>query len=271
MARYRKSNLEFFIDLVALLPPWASAALAVLSYFVLHYLSLQQAPSASGMQNAASVLIGTLKQQGANIGQYLVPAIFSLGTVVSVVKRRKRKSLADQTKARRKAKALLDMSWQEFELLLAETFREQGYQVTENSGAGPDGGVDMVLSKGGETFLVQCKQWRAQRVGVEIVRELYGLMAAHGATGGFVVTAGTFTPDATAFAKGRNIVLVNGEQLMEQLSGTTLRATQSASPAQPLCPLCNSSMVQRTARKGPNVGAVFWGYSTYPACKGTRQ
>lgn len=46
-----------------------------------------------------------------------------------------------------------------------------------NAGSGPDCGIDLTLDKGGETFLVQCKRWRATKVGVEVVRELYGAMA----------------------------------------------------------------------------------------------
>ena len=75
------------------------------------------------------------------------------------------------------------ITWQQFELVIGEWFRTQGYNVKEYGGAGPDGGIDLVLSKGNETFLVQCKQWRAIKVGVTVVRELYGVMAARGATG----------------------------------------------------------------------------------------
>jgi restriction system protein len=57
-------------------------------------------------------------------------------------------------------------------------------------------------------FYVQCKQWRAYKVGVEVVRELYGVMAAHGAAGGFVMTSGRFTDAANEFAQGRNMKLV---------------------------------------------------------------
>lgn len=42
------------------------------------------------------------------------------------------------------------------------------------------------------------------------------------------------------------------------------------SPASNACPLCGSSMVQRTARKGKRAGSRFWGCSKYPSCKGTR-
>ena len=41
------------------------------------------------------------------------------------------------------------MTWQEFEMLVGEGFRLQGYSVLESGGGGPDGGVDLVLRRGG--------------------------------------------------------------------------------------------------------------------------
>ena len=84
------------------------------------------------------------------------------------------------------------MGWREFETLVGESFRQQGFVVTETGGSGADGGIDLKLRKDNEVFLVQCKQWRAYKVSVQIVRELFGVMAAQGATGGFVVTSGVF-------------------------------------------------------------------------------
>ena len=65
-------------------------------------------------------------------------------------------------------------------LVLGEAYRLLGYRVTEIGGGGADGGVDLMLTKGGEKFLVQCKQWKAYKIGVDVVRELYGVMAAKG-------------------------------------------------------------------------------------------
>lgn len=73
--------------------------------------------------------------------------------------------------------------------------------------------VDLVLSWRGEKHLVQCKHWQAVRVDVDVVRVLYGVMAAKGAAGGFVVTSGRFTDDAIKFASGRNITLIDGPEL----------------------------------------------------------
>ena len=180
-----------------------------------------------------------------------------------------------------------DMSWREFEMLVGEGFRLQGYQVAENFEPGPDDGIDLTLRKNGEKYLVQCKQWRALKVGVPVVRELYGVMAAKGAAGGFVVTSGRFTPEAEAFASSRNLRLLDGPQLHRLLKqargsssakpGTDNRATEQASnaapqaakTAAPSCPKCTQPMVRHTARKGANAGQEFWGCSDYPRCRGT--
>ena len=36
----------------------------------------------------------------------------------------------------------------------------------------------------------------------------------------------------------------------------------------PVCPLCKSPMVKRSAKRGANAGNEFWGCSRYPGCKG---
>lgn len=170
------------------------------------------------------------------------------------------------------------MSWREFEQLVGEAFRQRGYAVEETA-PGPDGGVDLVLRKEGEKLLVQCKQWRAFKVGVSVVRELYGVVAAQGAAGGFVITSGQFTREARSFALGRNVHLIDGEQLAHWLpatpppsvSPTASSLVRSDSPATaPSCPVCQATMLRRTAKRGANVGRQFWGCSKFPRCRGVR-
>jgi restriction system protein len=123
------------------------------------------------------------------------------------------------------------LSWSEFEQLAAELFRRQGYAVAENLIGGPDGGVDLVLKKGNERALVQCKHWRTMSVGAPVVRELKGVMATRGIADGFVVSSGSFTDQARAFAADAGIGLVDGSQLMSmrrQLSKST--SGQAARP-----------------------------------------
>ena len=177
------------------------------------------------------------------------------------------------------------VTWREFEMMVGEAFRLQGYAVQETGDGAADGGVDLVLAKAGERFLVQCKQWRAFSVGVDVVRELYGVMAARGAAGGFVVTSGRFTKSAVEFASGRNIQLIDAPKLhaLLQRARSSLAAeslphsTDTATSAPPIetssppdCPKCGKPMTRRTARRGNKAGNAFWGCSGYPKCRDTR-
>ena len=102
------------------------------------------------------------------------------GAAISAYRRRQRQKLVANVTGSKAADSLDGMSWQEFELLVGGAFRLEGFQVSEMGGGGADGGVDLVLRRGSEKYLVQCKQWRAFTVGVTVVRELYGVMAAKG-------------------------------------------------------------------------------------------
>lgn len=52
-------------------------------------------------------------------------------------------------------------------------------------------------------------------------------------------------------------------------SDRTDRSEKTDAPSAPACPACGSTMVARTARKGPRAGSQFWGCSGYPRCTAT--
>lgn len=287
MARRRKTSpAEDLMDVVAMLPWWAGVALAGVSYFVLHRVASQEVVVAVKQGEMGAMVTQTLWKTLATFGQYLLPLICAAGAGISAWRRRERRTLIADVGQSKAADALDGMSWREFEMLVGEAFRLQGYRVVETGGGGADGGVDLVLSKGTEKYLVQCKQWKAFKVGVDVVRELYGVMAAKGAAGGFVVTSGRFTEDAVGFASGRNLKLIDGPllhglirqarnskgQASAAQSGPSLvSAAPADTPSVPACPTCSKPMVKRTAKRGANAGEEFWGCSAYPACRGTRQ
>ena len=162
-------------------------------------------------------------------------------------------------------KSLKNLPWREFEMLVGEAYRRKGYTV-EETGGGPDGGVDLVLRRDGETVLVQCKRWKAHTVGVPVVRELYGVLMSEQATRALLVTSGEFTADAHTFAQGKPLELVNGPALLELVRGvqTVSRAgipdlAAAPKPAPPDCPRCARPMVLRTAGRGASAGSPFWG------------
>jgi restriction system protein len=273
MGRKRSSTAEDFIELVALLPWWVGVAMAAVSYVLLHRVAAQEVVTGPGSMSVV------LWKGLATPGQYLVPFVCLAGALGSFLRRRHRESLLANATGSRSAAALDRMTWHEFEILVGQVFRSRGYRVSETGGPGADGGVDLELTRAGERYLVQCKQWKAFRVGVDVVRELYGVMAAKGVAGGFVITSGRFTDEAMAFAEGRKVELVDGPTLngwiksLRDPSLQTLRAAAAPAP-QDLkfsdCPLCGKQMVKRTAKQGPNKGNAFLGCSGYPQCRGTR-
>lgn len=287
MARRKKTSpAEDLVDLIALLPWYVGVILALAGYLLLHRIAIAPSPSALGPGELGNAMLGAVGRGLATAGQYIVPILCLAGAAISAWRRHARRSLMDSV-TRSDAPDILDgMSWREFEMLVGEGFRLQGYQVVENFEPGPDDGIDLTLRKNGEKYLVQCKQWRAFKVGVPVVRELYGVMAAKGAAGGFVVTSGRFTPEAEAFASGRNLRLLDGPQLhrlLKQARGSSSAkhdagnmagqasntAPQAAKATAPSCPRCAQPMVRRTAKRGVNAGQDFWGCSDYPRCRGT--
>lgn len=282
VARRKTSPFEDLIGIAGKLPWWVSVALAVVSYLVLHAVASRPvtpasvAPGQLGAAAASGMVTGFAK-----FFQYVLPAAFGIGAIVSAIGAARDKKLYNSTAAKPGVSALFSMRWEDFERLVGEYYRRKGFQVDREGGNGPDGGIDLILRRGGETYLVQCKQWRAYKVGVQPVREFYGVMSARGVAGGHFVTAGEFTDEAKAFAKGLNLELIDGRRLRAMIdmaskpatAPTSSPATSTAAPAPttstPACPRCGAEMKKRTARQGANAGKEFWGCTAYPRCNGT--
>jgi restriction system protein len=127
-----------------------------------------------------------------------------------------------------------------------------------------------------------------------VVRELLGVVASERAQSGIVVTSGTFTPDASAFAARNPIRLISGEELVAMIgdvqksgriatgtrpaatvatppsaSAATAASATAASASEVQCPDCGAAMVRRVAKRGQNAGGAFMGCTRYPQCRGT--
>ena len=290
MARRKNTSVfEALFELAAMLPWWVGTILAVIAYGILHRYAIAEVPTNVAPGQIGQMVVGQMTKTLAIYGQYIVPLLLLAGTTASYFGRRKRQGLVNRVTEDHSGNELRNMNWRDFELIVGEAFQMRGFSVTETGGGGADGGVDLKLQRGHEVFLVQCKQWRAYKVSVNVVRELFGVMAAEGATGGFVVTSGVFTNDAKAFAKGRNIELIEGSALAAMIenarsarkagfsAGKSAEIPNAGMPAPgaanantPTCPRCGAEMVKRTAKQGANAGRLFWGCSTFPKCRGIR-
>lgn len=280
MARRKRSGALDDLFVIAAKLPWqVSAGLAVVSFVVLHAIAAQEPAAVTSTKDIGAAAARTMFTTLAAIGQFVLPLVCLGGAIAGFFAQRRRTELVATVAASDSASSLNAMTWSEFESLVQEAFRLRGYSARRIGGEGPDGGVDLILERAGEKVLVQCKQWRAFRVGVGVVRELYGAMAAQGVASGIVVTSGTFTQDAVDFAAGRSVSLIAGDELhalIREAKAAVPRASREskvsagagATPT-PGCPRCGSPMILRRAKKGANAGSAFYGCSRYPACRGT--
>jgi len=260
---------ENILDILISLPWWCSLLTACITYvgmvFVLPHFQ-------SDSLISQGIVIGAQRLAPFVALFFLLPIPFSLFNA-----QRKKNQLDEQ----RDIESIQNLSWRQFEELVGEAYRRQGYRVIENDSKGPDGGIDLVIGRDGKNYLVQCKQWRNQKIGVKVVREMFGLVTAEQAAGGIVISSGAFTKEAVVFASGKPLELVDGAVLVEMVGNVQRKPNLSrmakaevhepstSTPSAPLCAACGKEMILRTAQKGPKAGQKFWGCSGFPKCRET--
>ena len=168
---------------------------------------------------------------------------------------------------------LRSIDWFQFEKIVALAYRKRGFSVARRGGANPDGGIDLVLSKDGERFAVQCKHWKTRDVGVKALREFLGGLTDAGIERGIFITLSGYTDDARSLAAKHRIEIVNEIGLAAMIERTDARFDREAlallCDKRKFCPKCENEMIMRTAQKGPGAGSKFWGCSKYPRCRFT--
>jgi restriction system protein len=139
------------LNVLSLFPWWVRIIVSGISYLILKYfiptIEFQQKGPVDmtymffkGLANAASMLAPIIALL------LLIPAPIS-----AINSWRKRKLLDSQASI----DTIRDLKSKEFEEVVGEAYRRQGYAVYEYTGAGPDGGIDLTLKKNGEVIFVQ--------------------------------------------------------------------------------------------------------------------
>jgi restriction system protein len=217
------------------LPWWMGPPMAGVAYVLLRFAFPALAgvfphpdvsPVQQGAHNFLDPAVGGLPERLAPWAAGLVLFMW----LVSLLRKWKRSVLfhnaADPTYLR-------GMHWQDFEELVGEYYRRNGFWVEQHGGAMADGGIDLVLKKEDRTTLVQCKHWKARKVGVRPVRAFLGVMNHKNASKGIMVTSGHFTNEARDFAHQNRIELVEGHQLADMIHAVRNTNQASATPQSP--------------------------------------
>ncbi len=265
MARKRKSTLaeDFLVSIVEIaqmLPWWVTLPLAILLFIFVPF-DLNTTATAEPA-DFAKILVGIFFK-GAF--KYMVPLALVIGAIIGIISKFKSSALFSDISKRGANEVISKLSWQNFEFLLSEYFKKQGYTTEVTGGGGADGGIDIRLYKDGEVYFVQCKHYKAWKVSVQFVREFFGVIVAENAAGGYIATSGSFTKAAYAFAKDKNIKLLAGDDLVEMLDSSILDTAKSIANETIVCPSCGGELIERAGKFGR-----FIGCSNYPKCKYTQ-
>ncbi len=147
---------------------------------------------------------------------------------------------------------------EEFEWFVGEVFRREGWAVEETGRQdGPDGNIDLRLSRGSERAIVQCKRWDSRQVEVDEIRKFVGTLTREGlaAKDGVFVTLSRFNEHAEAEAKATGVRLVDGVELHERAE--KVRRVEA-------CPACGAGMVLSRSDYG------WWYRCVAEGCGGKR-
>ncbi|USD64498.1 restriction endonuclease [Vibrio sp. SCSIO 43136] len=255
-------------------PWWVSILFSLTCYVGLTYiLPALAAESDNFFYQAVSVHLPTMGTWFAIL--FLIPAPIAFCKQYS--RKRSYQITTQAMQVQMSSEPLDSLNWLEFESYVGEYFKQQGYEVKQFFSHKPDGGVDIWMKKDGELTLVQCKHWRARKVGIQVLREMYGVMIEHHAAKMIIVTSGDFTSEAVKYAADKRLWLVNGSELAHMVAdgrhfmSEKPKSTEAQEVPDLICPRCNSNLVTRKAKRGRRQGEMFYGCSSFPKCRYTRE
>lgn len=107
-----------------------------------------------------------------------------------------------------------------FEDYVAKLYKNMGYSVKQTKRTG-DGGKDMVATKNGQTYFVECKRY-SDPINVHKMRDFVGACVLGGKdVKGIYVTTSSFTNDAKSAANRIGIQMIDGNKLMSMIRSKT--------------------------------------------------
>lgn len=188
----------------------------------------------------------------ANLIGVMSAGMICVGWLVAQVEAGKRRRLVEWTTNLRL------LSAEEFEWLVGEVFRREGWKVRETGQqGGPDGNIDLELSKNRQRRCVQCKRWTAWQVGVDEIRGFGGTLLREKVNGsdGIFVTLSDFTAQAYEEAERIGLTLIDGRELYRRVE--QVRRVEA-------CPICHKPMVLDRSTHG------WWFRCVAANCAGKR-
>jgi restriction system protein len=120
------------------------------------------------------------------------------------------------------------LSPREFNHLVEEGFRGQGYFVQPSERFLSRAGIDLILRKGENHILVLCRRDADPARQMAAVQELYTATATLQGGSGLLITCERVAPDVKAFAAGQGIAVIEGPALLKLVERASGKVTRPA-------------------------------------------
>ena len=214
MERYQQRNetveilMEWTAPIFGIIPVWTSIPIGLSGWVAIYFYWTMKISAAT-----------PLNQFGWALGAAFAFATLAAGYRGFQFRRDREGFVADRVSL----SVLKQLNEQDLRKLLANFYRQDGYKIEELPDAGADRGIDLMLWKNGQKTIVQFGAGKSAKVGVEKVRELFGIQVHEGAEEAVLFTRGIFTEQALSFAAGKPMKLIDGAQfaaLARQLQKT---------------------------------------------------
>ena len=205
---------EWTAPIFGIIPPWTSIPLALLGWVGIYFYWTMKV-SVAGSLNEAGLLLG---------------GVFAAITLSAGYRGFQFRRNQGQFVVNRVSLSLFkQLDEDDFGKLLAAFYHQEGYAVEELSDDASERGIALVLRKNGEKIIVQhFGPGKNGKVGIEKVRELYGIQAHEGANKSVLIARGLFTKPALNFAAGKPMELIDGGQFAELARRLDLREERAS-------------------------------------------
>lgn len=144
------------------------------------------------------------------------------------------------------------LSQKDFNHLVEEGFRHQGYLVQSSERFSSRAGIDLILRKSEKHILVLCRRDPEPRRQMAAVQELHTATATLQGGSGLLITCESVAPEVKVFAADQGIAVIEGSallKLVERASGRIFRPAMRREPhfttpltAIPACTSCGGPM-----------------------------
>jgi HJR/Mrr/RecB family endonuclease len=157
----------------------------------------------------------------------MIVILFILSSFKKQKEEEKQKNRTLKENQERKRRILLEaevqklktMHYTQFEKYVADLFSLRGFETTITPLTG-DGGKDVILKKGNDIFIVECKRYNTPKVTRPDVQKFHSAIMDMNAKEGYYVTTGYFTKPAMDYVLNKPIRLVDLPRLMEMVEDT---------------------------------------------------